>query len=237
MSFNSNSFNHLVLFGWLVQAILFPAFRLICSTNTNEFSVSRHWWRAITIILTCLMHSHMLTTAPLPNFKFVLSSPLSVPVAHHSSALLQTYLCTVSSAWLAWSKCPPLHPCCHRGNQADQTTQSVMVLDFTLWSCGLYQPHPARYLGEVFFLWLNLCCCWSQICHRSATLLSGFWSLSPNTHRLLLRHSLRFYASHSSAAFPPPPLPPLFPALLMPSFCCGLLVTKAIVITPLTRGW
>lgn len=24
------------------------------------------------------------------------------------------------SVWFAWSKCPPLHPCCHRGNQAGQ---------------------------------------------------------------------------------------------------------------------
>lgn len=32
-----------------------------------------------------------------------------------------TYLWTVSSAWFAWSECPPLHPCCHCGNQPAQT--------------------------------------------------------------------------------------------------------------------
>lgn len=34
----------------------------------------------------------------------------------------------VSSAWSAWSKCPPLRPCCRRGNQPGQTTQRLIVL-------------------------------------------------------------------------------------------------------------
>lgn len=57
---------------------------------------------------------------PVPQFTLPIccsfvSSPLhpSFP----SLPLALTYLWTVSSAWSAWSKCPPLHPCCHCGNQ------------------------------------------------------------------------------------------------------------------------
>lgn len=162
--------------------------------------------------------------------KFALSSLLSVPVAHRSSALLQTYLWMVSSAWLAWSKCPPLHPCCHRGNQADQTTQS----DGPRFCAGILWSISKSFLFFFFFL-LNPCRWWCQICHGSATLLSGFWSLSSNTHRLLLRHSLCFCASHSSAAFYPP-----FPPCFLPSSCpryCRLLVTKATLGNNTTDKW
>lgn len=142
-------------------------------------------------------------TSSIFSAKFVLSSLPSVPVAHRSSALLQTYLWMVSSAWLAWSKCPPLHPCCHRGNQADQTTQRVMVLDFTAGSCGLYLPHQLCTLKRVFFFVKFLVVMVSDLPQKHDSSPRILISFSKHTHRLLLRHSLRFCASHSSAAFPP----------------------------------
>lgn len=132
----------------------FSAFGLLCPTINNAFSESRHWWRAVIIILTWVMHIHTHLakncTCSIISEKFVPSSLLSVPVAHLSPALLQTYLWMVSSAWLAWSKCPPLHPCCHRGNQADQTTQRVMVLDFHVVIAWSESASPALNL-VVFF--------------------------------------------------------------------------------------
>lgn len=77
---------------------------------------------------------------------------------------------------------------------------------------------PALYPKEGFFWW-NPCWRCSQIANRSATPLSGFWSLSPNTHRLLLCHSLRSCALHSSAAFPPS-----FPPRSLPSSCPCVIV-------------
>lgn len=39
-----------------------------------------------------------------------------------------TYLLAVCSAWFAWSKFPPLHPCCHSGNQPGQPQPRFVVV-------------------------------------------------------------------------------------------------------------
>lgn len=56
------------------------------------------------------------------------------------SALMFTYLWMVSSAWFAWSKCPPLHPYCHRGNRTGQNNPESNSPLFIFRSCQLCCP-------------------------------------------------------------------------------------------------
>lgn len=181
---------------------------------------------------------HNCTSSIFP-VKFVLSPLPPVPVAHPSTALLQTYLLMVSSAWLAWSKCPPLHPCCHRGNQADQTTQRVMVLDFLSWSPGLYLPDQLCILKRLVFVLLNLGCRLLSLVSdlpQKLTLLSGSWSLSSKHTQAVpapLPPFLRFTLITSLS----PLFPFSFPALLMPLCYCGLLVTKATLNDNTSDKW
>lgn len=64
--------------------------------------------------------------------------------------LLLTHPLMVSSVWFAWSKCPPLHPCCHRGNQlgwANNLKRSSVCLNVSFLSslrafAPLLLPHP-----------------------------------------------------------------------------------------------
>lgn len=63
---------------------------------------------------------------------FLISSQFTLPLcpspSFHPPPSALTYLWTVSSAWSAWSKCPPLHPCCcHCGNQRGQTIQRALT--------------------------------------------------------------------------------------------------------------
>lgn len=95
------------------------------------------------------------------------------------------------SVWFAWSKCPPLHPCCHRGNQAGQNnpeSNSPSIYFTILSACrpvavSLHGSVPYR----IFFFLPPLSFHWVQIWHRGTLLLFeltllNFWSLSPNTH-------------------------------------------------------
>lgn len=94
-----------------------------------------------------------------------------------------TYLWMVSSAWFAWSKCPPLHPCCHRGNQPGQTTQWVIVLYlFTILSACrlvficLHSSVSYRGFAPV------VSSLWSQICHWGTTLFFELILISFSKH-------------------------------------------------------
>lgn len=159
--------------------------------------------------------------------------------------LMLTYLLwMVSSAWFAWSKCPPLHPCCHRGNQPGQTTQRVIVLylfhDIVSLTFCLYLP-PRLWILKG----LCPCCLLSLASDLSLRDDSPLWadslgfliSLSKHTHKLLLA----FCATPSVLCLillicQPFPLF-LAPCLLMLSCCCGVLVTNAVLSNDTTDKW
>lgn len=141
----------------------------------------------------------------------------------------------VSSAWFAWLKCPPLHPCCHRGNQPGQTTHRVIVLYlFSRFSQPVVQslpPSTALYLKGALPL-LFLLSGFRSVTERRLSFLSWFsWIsdlfLQTHSHKLL----------QPSCATPSVlcltllicQLSPLFraPCFLMPSCYCGVLVTDA----------
>lgn len=144
----------------------------------------------------------------------------------------------VSAVWFAWSKCPPLHPCCHCGSQAGQNNpeSNSPSIYFTILSAC--RPVAASLHGSVpyriFFFAPVKSFHWVQICHGGTLLLFeltllNFWSLSPKTHThthshaqaapASLRHSLCSvpHSTHLSAF-----TPPLFraPCLLMPLWYC-----------------
>lgn len=147
----------------------------------------------------------------------------------------------VSSVWFAWSKCPPLHPCCHRGNQAGQNnpeSNSPSIYFTILSACrpvtaSLHSSVPYR----IFFLPLSSPFTGSRSGTGGTLLLFeqtllNFWSLSPKTHT----HTLK--RTSCSCLFAPLPLfcaslyssvslypPPLFraPCLLMPLWYCRVL--------------
>lgn len=105
----------------------------------------------------------------------------------------------VSAVWFAWSKCPPLHPCCHRGSQAGQNNpeSNSPSIYFTILSAC--RPVAASLHGSVpyriFFFAPVKSFHWVQICHGGTLLLFeltllNFWSLSPKTHTHTHTHKL-----------------------------------------------
>lgn len=61
----------------------------------------------------------------------------------------------VSAVWFAWSKCPPLHPCCHCGSQAGQNnpeSNSPSIYFTILSACRpVAASSTALYLTGFFF--------------------------------------------------------------------------------------
>lgn len=105
----------------------------------------------------------------------------------------------VSAVWFAWSKCPPLHPCCHCGSQAGQNNpeSNSPSIYFTILSAC--RPVAASLHGSVpyriFFFAPVKSFHWVQICHGGTLLLFeltllNFWSLSPKTHTHTHTHKL-----------------------------------------------
>lgn len=140
---------------------------------------------------------------------FILAFCCSFVFSPSFSAPMLTYLWMVSSAWFAWSKCPPLHPCYHRGNQLFQTTQRVLVLYvFTISSacrCVLIWLHSSVSCRDFAPVVSSL---WSQICHWGTTL---FFELIP------ISFSKHTYTSCSCAT---------------PSVLCLILISQPFTLIP-----
>lgn len=143
----------------------------------------------------------------------------------------------VSAVWFAWSKCPPLHPCCHCGSQAGQNNpeSNSPSIYFTILSAC--RPVAASLHGSVPYRIFFFCPC--QVLSLGPDLSRGdaspLWAdsleflipVSKDTHThshaqaapASLRHSLCSvpHSTHLSAF-----TPPLFraPCLLMPLWYC-----------------
>lgn len=65
----------------------------------------------------------------------------------------------VSAVWFAWSKCPPLHPCCHCGSQAGQNNpeSNSPSIYFTILSAC--RPVAASLHGSVPYRIFFFCPC------------------------------------------------------------------------------
>lgn len=145
----------------------------------------------------------------------------------------------VSAVWFAWSKCPPLHPCCHCGSQAGQNnpeSNSPSIYFTILSACRpVAASSTALYLTGFFF-------CPCQVLSLGPDLSPGgrfsslswlSWISDPCLQRRTHTHTLTrtscsclfaplplFCASlYSSVSLYPPPLLRA-PCLLMPLWYC-----------------